>query len=206
MARKPTPRADHLRGAIAQEAARLMAEHGIHDFLLAKRKAAERFGVTDGSSLPRNTEIEEALAAHQRLFGGLEHDTHLQHLREVALQAMDLLKSFQPRLVGAVLGGLATEHDDIQLHLFSERSEQVALHLLDRHIPYELVERRLRLMADRPPVMVPGLRFAVDDIGIECLVFPPEGLRQAPVSPVDGRPMRRANREAVAELVGAKSG
>src|SRR5215470_13191592 len=71
--RHPT-RADNLRRALAQEAARLMAEHGIRDFLVAKRKAAERLGVTDGGALlPKNSEIEEALAAHQRLFGGASH-------------------------------------------------------------------------------------------------------------------------------------
>ena len=50
-----------------------MSEHGIRDFLTAKRKAAERFGVTDGSVLPKNIEIEDALAEYQRLFGGTRH-------------------------------------------------------------------------------------------------------------------------------------
>jgi len=42
LAKRAPTRADHLRSAVAQEAARLMAEHGIQDFLIAKRKAAER--------------------------------------------------------------------------------------------------------------------------------------------------------------------
>jgi len=67
-------RADNLRRALAQEAARIMAEHGVQDFLLAKRKAAERLGVTDVSAvLPKNREIEVALAEYQRLFGGESH-------------------------------------------------------------------------------------------------------------------------------------
>ena len=68
--KKPSPRAEHLRRAVAQEAARVMSEHGVRDFLFAKRKAAERFGIVDGSLLPRNIEIEEALQEYQRLFGG----------------------------------------------------------------------------------------------------------------------------------------
>src|SRR3954469_14225593 len=71
--KKLPPRAENLRRALAQEAARIMSEHGIRDFLTAKRKAAERFGVVDGSVLPRNTEIEDALAEYQRLFGGNKH-------------------------------------------------------------------------------------------------------------------------------------
>jgi len=39
--RHPT-RGDNLRRALAQEAARIMAEHGIRDFLVAKRNGARR--------------------------------------------------------------------------------------------------------------------------------------------------------------------
>ena len=37
------------------------------------------------------------------------------------------------------------------------------------------------------------MRFEIDDQPIEATVFPTDGIRQAPVSPVDGKPMRRAN-------------
>jgi DNA-binding NtrC family response regulator len=63
--KKLPQRAENLRRALAQEAARIMSEHGIRDFLTAKRKAAERFGVVDGAVLPRNTEIEDALRQTQ---------------------------------------------------------------------------------------------------------------------------------------------
>src|SRR5690606_3834062 len=108
MAKRVPSRSDHLRSAVAQEAARLMAEHGIQDFLVAKRKAAERYGVVDGTFLPRNTEIEAALMSHQRLFGGAQHEVVLRSQRRVALQTMQLLAQFEPRLVGAVLTGSAT--------------------------------------------------------------------------------------------------
>ena len=39
----------------------------------------------------------------------------------------------------------------------------------------------------------PGVRFEINDQAIEATVFPTDGIRQAPVSPVDGRPMRRAD-------------
>ena len=47
MSRHNVQRSENLRRALAQEAARIMAEHGIRDFLIAKRKAAERMGVSD---------------------------------------------------------------------------------------------------------------------------------------------------------------
>jgi hypothetical protein len=49
----------------------------------------------------------------------------------------------------------------------------------------------------------PGVRFEVDDQAIEATVFPTDGIRQAPVSPVDGRPMRRADAADVEALLAA---
>ena len=88
MPRRNSPRSENLRRAVAQEAARIMAEHGIQDFRAAKRKAAERFGVTEEGALPSNAEIEESLVAYQRLFGGDAHNATLQAQRRAALRAM----------------------------------------------------------------------------------------------------------------------
>src|SRR5437667_3025792 len=142
-------RVENLRRALAQEAARLMAEHGIRDFLLAKRKAAERLGVIDGVALlPKNSEIESALAEYQRLFRGASHLEALEAQRRAALAAMRYLREFAPRLVGPVLSGTATEYTEVQLHLFAERVESVTLKLLDGGIPHELTEKRLKLNAE----------------------------------------------------------
>src|SRR6202162_3389223 len=100
MTRRASPRNGNLRRALAQEAARIMAQHGIHDFLTAKRKAAERLGVADTAALPRNTEIEDALAEYQRLFDANGHEQTLQQQRRAALQAMHGLSQFEPRLGG----------------------------------------------------------------------------------------------------------
>jgi len=200
MKRHPT-RADNLRRALAQEAARLMAEHGIRDFLVAKRKAAERLGVVDGAALlPKNSEIESALGEYQRLFGGQSHFIVLNAQRRAALSAMRYLQEFEPRLVGAVLSGNATQHSEVQLHLFAERAESVTLKLLEEGIRHEVTERRLRFGAEQVRVF-PGVRFEMDEQSIEATIFPPDGIRQAPVSPVDGRPMRRANALEVEALL-----
>ncbi|HEU5443060.1 MAG TPA: hypothetical protein VFU61_04495 [Steroidobacteraceae bacterium] len=194
MARRyPTPRGENLRRALAQEAARIMAEHGIRDFFVAKRKAAERLGLTDGTAaLPKNTEIETALAEYQRLFARESHEESLQAQRRAALTAMQALRAFEPRLVGPVLSGTATEYAEVQLHLFADYAESVALKLIDRGISHEVTERRVRMSPERV-LAVPGLRFEVGDQAIEATVFPADAIRQAPVSPVDGRPMRRAS-------------
>jgi hypothetical protein len=73
MPKRLAGRATELRARVAEEAARIMREQGVRDFLLAKRKAADRLGVTDRHALPANQEIADALAAQQRLFGGAAH-------------------------------------------------------------------------------------------------------------------------------------
>lgn len=202
MAKRAPTRSDHLRSAVAQEAARLMAEHGIQDYFIAKRKAAERYGVFDGAFLPKNTEIEAALVSYQRLFGGEQHLNSLNEQRGVALEAMRLLEPFDPRLVGAVLSGSATGFSDVQLHLFSDNPEAVCIHLMDRRFDYEVFERRVRMSAERQ-LQVPSVRFEIGAGTVEALVFPRDGIRQAPVSPVDGRPMRRADWRELQELMNA---
>jgi hypothetical protein len=205
--RHPTRQATrgaNLRRALAAEAARIMAEHGVQDFLIAKRKAAERLGVADGSALlPKNREIELALAEYQRLFGGETHALSLDAQRRAALAAMRYFSEFSPRLVGAVLSGTATLHSEVQLHLFADRAEAVALKLLDAGIEHEVTERRVRLDAERVRAF-PGVRFLLRDQPIEATVFPTDGIRQAPVSPVDGRPMRRATLLEVQALLAAE--
>jgi hypothetical protein len=200
MTKRSNPRAEHLRRALAQEAARIMAEQGIDDYRLAKRKAAERLGATDIAVLPKNTEIEEALADHQRLFESHTHSSTLRDIRRTALQAMRLLKRFEPRLVGPALSGTASAHSEVNLHLFADGAESVALHLLDSGIPHRIAERRLRYEPDRL-VSYPVVRFVAGNRDIDAVVFPINGIRQSPSSPVDGRPMRRANTEELESLL-----
>jgi len=177
-----------------------MSEHGIQDFGTAKRKAAERLGVSDEGALPRNTEVEASLAEYQRLFAADTHKATLAAQRQAALQAMRALQQFAPRLVGAVLSGTATAHADVQLHLFADNPDAVALSLLDHGVAHEVGEHRARLDADRVSSL-PSVRFQIEAQMVDATVFPVDGIRQAPLSPVDGRPMRRADAAELASLL-----
>ena len=195
-----SPRADMMRQAIAREAARLMIEHGHENYGIAKRKAAERFGVTELAVLPKNTEIEEALAEHQRLFQPAAHANELTEMRSTAIDAMRLLAEFEPRLVGPLLSGTATAHNDITLHLFADTPESVAVQLMDRGIRHEVAERRFRVQRDEFEAY-PAVRFMAGGHEVDATIFPRDGIRQAPPGPVDGRPMRRATVEEVEGLI-----
>jgi len=200
MSKRTNPRGEQLRRALAQEAARIMSEQGIDDYWLAKRKAAERLGASDISVLPKNTEIEAALAEHQRLFQSNTHSSALSALRRTALEAMRLLRKFEPRLVGPVLSGTASVHSEVNLHLFADGPEIVALHLMDSGVPHHIAERRLRYEPNRL-VSYPVVQFVAGGCEIDAVVFPLNGIRQSPASPVDGRPMRRADADELESLL-----
>jgi len=177
-----------------------MFEHGVDDYGFAKRKAAERLGASEYAVLPKNAEIDAALAEYQRLFAADTHADTLAEQRRVAVDAMELLEEFEPRLVGPVLTGTATPHQEISLHLFSDSPEAVSLKLLEDHIQYKVSEHRVKMNAERV-LQVPAVQFSVYDFPVDATVFPRDGIRQAPLSPSDGRPMRRAALEEVRALV-----
>ena len=101
------------RHRLAHEAARLMAEGGFRDYHQAKLKAAERLGIHDDASLPRNREIEDALREYQRLFIGGAQWQAVQVRRDASLRALEFFAPFSPRLVGPVLEGTADTNSPV---------------------------------------------------------------------------------------------
>lgn len=188
------------RHRLAHEAARLMVEGGIQDFHQAKRKAAIRLGIHDDASLPRNAEIEQALREHQRLFAGSAQSNALRQRREAAVHALEFLQAFAPRLAGPVLEGTADAHSPVQLHLHDDDPDAVQRFLDEHGIPAEVRSRRLRW--DRERVLdAPVWVFSADGVVFELLVLPCHALRQAPLSAVDEKPMRRASLARLRELL-----
>lgn len=194
-----------MRHSLAREAARVMLDGGIRDFALAKRKALERMHLPATTPLPRNDEIEQALLEYQRLFGGDEQAMSLRALREAAAAAMHEFAAFDPRLVGPVLSGSADRHCAVCLHLFAEAAEEVGWRLMDLGIPHRNTEQRLR-MSGGDYERIPGFAFLAAEIQVELLVFSGRTRRHTPLSPVDGKAMRRAALAEVRSLVAATRG
>jgi hypothetical protein len=204
MASRAQGRDAQKRQELAREAARVMLEGGIRDYALAKRKALERLHLPASTPLPGNQEIEQARLEHQRLFGGAAHDQMLRALRTAAVAAMREFAPFKPRLVGPVLTGTADGNSMVSLHLFADSAEEVGWHLLDRGIPHRDTEQRLR-MSTGETERVPGYSFLAGDVPLELLVFSGRSRRHTPLSPVDGRAMRRAALHEVEDLLSAPS-
>ena len=141
-------RQNGMRARIAAAAARLMAEDGIDDFALAKRKAARQLGAPATEALPANHEIEAELRAYRALYQAEEHPERIAALRGVALDAMRALEQFSPYLTGPVLTGLAGPYAQIELQLFPESAKEVEIFLLERNFAFETSEGR-RYSGDR---------------------------------------------------------
>ena len=179
-------RGDRLRRLIAQEAARILAEEGVHDPQAAKRKAAARLGAPNTRDLPRAEEIEAALNEHHRLFRSKEQAERIARLRRLALEAMRFLEEFTPWLVGGVWEGVAGRGSPIRLHLFPHTPEDVIRKLLHARIPYEESAGQLPFEGERGEAY-PLLVFLVDENLVELLLLPPA---------LKGQSLRRKNGRA----------
>lgn len=180
------------RQQLAHEAARLMAEGGIRDYHLAKLKAAQRLGIHDDASLPRNREIEEALREYQRLFLGSDQAFEVRRRREAAVNALEFFRDFEPRLVGATLEGTADGNSEVALQLHCDDADAVPRWLDEHGIPTQSHSRHLRLDRQREADF-PVWLFSAEDLSFDLTVLPADVVRQAPLSGVDGKPMRRAS-------------
>lgn len=200
MPRRRHNEAERARQIVAQEAARIIVNHGVRDYRVAKQKAAERLGVTTRGLLPGNAEIEAAVAEHLQIFGGDAHEDCLRLMRVAALSAMELLSTFTPRLVGPVLSGTADENSVVNLHVFSDSPELVALELEQIGVSYRPYERRLKSRRNQVETYA-GFEFNHGNNAIQATVFPVDGIRQAPMSPIDGKPMKRLDANGVQALL-----
>ena len=203
-----TNRQTDMRARIAAAAARLMAEDGIDDFALAKRKAARQLGALDTQSLPRNDEIEAELRAYRALYQADEHPRLIGELRRIALDAMQALERFNPYLTGPVLKGIAGPYAEIDLQLFPDSAKDVEIFLLDRNIAFTTQEGR-RYSGDRPHA-VSLITLNWEDVPIRLSVFDPRDERVALKTSQAGKVIERAGIAEVGAILAqdsaAKSG
>jgi hypothetical protein len=182
------------RARIADLAARLIAEHGITDWSLAKRKAARQLLLPERTPLPGDDEIEAALVAHHELFGGDEHAATLRGQREEALVWLRELERFHPLLVGGVAAGWATEHSDIRIELVADDSKEVELALINRNIAY-------RAAPAASVHAAPQLFIDTGHSGVRLIVRTPFGARRGRWREKRGAEDARLDAKALAKLL-----
>ena len=199
MARDSKPKQFQMRARIAAAAARIMAEDGIDDFALAKRKAARQLGASETHALPGNDEVEAELKTYLSLYLGDEQRERIAELRELALETMHELEAFRPYLGGGVLKGTASRNAEIDLQLFTDDPKGVEIFLMNRGIAYEVSEQR-NYCGDEPR-LVSVLRTEWDGVPVNLAVHSANDERNVLKATLMGRPIERAGIAAVRALI-----
>ena len=190
-----------IRQQLIQEAARLLANDESADLQSARRKAAARYHAHDRRQWPDLLEIEAALADYQRLFQAQQQPRELTRLRQTAMEAMEQLAAFAPRLTGAVLRGTATADSPLRPLLFAETPEQVQWYLQEQRIPYQLDQETLPARGQQPRRVRSLFQVWAGGGQLELLVLQPGDRATPPVDPVTGRPEQGASLSRVRELL-----
>ena len=106
-----------LRRRVALEAASLLYTSQEKEYKQAKLKAAETLGAR---ILPSNLEIAEALDKIADEKEGSSRQELLIQMRKEALQIMQTIKNFHPKLIGSVWRGTIHKNSDIDIVTFSQ--------------------------------------------------------------------------------------
>jgi hypothetical protein len=185
-----------VRAALAQLAAQIMYGEQVKQYFTAKRLAARRLlGRIEGKAtryrphdLPSNGEIKEALL---ELVTEIEGDGRTQRLfamRIVALEALEALSEFHPRLIGSVATGHVRSGSDVDLHVFAWHPADVESRVKQLGWTYET--QHVSIL--KHGKIMNFTHVHVEDVfPIELTVYPPNELAHRPRSSTDGKPIVR---------------
>jgi len=111
-----------LRKRAAREAAVLLYTSQEKEYKQAKKQAAETLGIR---VLPSNREVAEEIDKIAEEKEGSLRKELLFQMRKEALQIMETLKDFSPKLIGSVWRGTAHQNSDIDIITFAEDPKTV---------------------------------------------------------------------------------
>ena len=175
-----------LKQEVIKLAAELMYFDGVKEYLTAKRMASKQLGV---DIFPSNAEIRDAVDQLAELHEP-NRGENLHQMRRVALEMMELLEAFHPRLIGSVLTGIIKSTSDIDLHVFADEYEEI-MRVLDEHgleYDFEMVTaRKNNEIRDFPHVYVYKDRHT-----IELSIYELSKMRVRQRSSITGKPMEYA--------------
>ena len=195
--RRPTGMQNNGTAHIAAVAARLMAEDGLDDVELAKRKAAHQLNLPEWIGLPTSQAVYDALRTHQAIFHDTEQRERIVAMREEALYWMDVLSDFHPYLTGSVLEGTAGRFAMIDILLYPDSDKDVEIFLLNRGIDYEFMPSR----NDRASAV---LQITRDGLVTNLVIYPSHDERVV-FKKHDGSVRERARAEVVRARMAAEA-
>jgi predicted nucleotidyltransferase len=118
------------REKVAKEAAWLLYRQAADDYLSAKQTAARNLQT---QILPTNAQIAHALDVLSTQIEGPARNQLLITLRRHALEIMQFLHAFHPRLIGSVWRGTARNGSDVDLEVFCDTSHTVINRLRSKY-------------------------------------------------------------------------
>ena len=188
-------RNQRIKAEIAREAARLLFEEEVRSYRDARRQAVRRFGPgvssSRGAHLPEYAEIHDEFRQLLAFYGGEALARRVREWRVLALKYLELFEPFQPLLVGSVQRGEVREISDINLQLFSDKSEEVGYFLESEGIEFD----------EEGDAETARFYLEEEGVEIESVVYPLNERRQIPHCRITGKALERVDFKRVNALL-----
>jgi predicted nucleotidyltransferase len=189
-----------LRRQIAWEAARRLYERQESEYYRAKMKAARQIcrGWVKPADLPSNVEIRDQVQLMARIYEGAQRDANLRDMRLEALRVMRVLERYRPQLIGSVLTGHIRQGSDIDLHVFSDSVQAVAMTLEDEGFVFDLEHKEVRKHGETKTFHHAHVR---ERFPIEVTIYPTHKIGYGFKSSITGKTMERASQAELMTLL-----
>ena len=188
----------HIKTLMIQECANLMYHEGVKQYFDAKKIAAKRICKNKNQYFPSNGEILNTVYQLSLQDQDFDRESVLFRMRLKALEMMQLLECFSPRLIGSVSTGKIKRTSDIDLHVFCDDVELLTTFLIDDKIPFEQSE--VLIMKNHKPYLYQHI-YVMNEFNIELSVYPVNELRVTSRSSTDGKPIVRMSKVKLEKII-----
>lgn len=187
-----------LRTLLIQQAAKIMYEEGVSQYLDAKKIASKRLFGKQQKNLPSNGEISDELYRISQFKRADEHDQQLYYMRLRAISIMQELQPFSPRLIGSVSTGRIREGSDIDIHVFTYDIADLYHYLDNLNWSYETEKITIQQNGKMTEYTHVYLDF---DYAVELSIYPENEIRVHSRSSTDGKIINRLSLSKLKQLI-----
>lgn len=168
-----------------------MHSRDVTEYYQAKQKAARLSGRgwVKPADLPSNAEIREQVQVLARLHEGSRSADVLKNMRVRALWWMRQLREFHPKLIGSVWTGGIRDGSDIDLHVFCNHPDAIAMRVEDLGASHTM--ERKRIVKDGESRVFTHIHVR-DEYPIELTIYGTSLLGFRFRSSITGKPIERA--------------